>query len=279
MIRVERAAKRFASRVSGRGLLRPGAKTVVHAVRDVSFDARDGAITGLLGPNGAGKTTTLRMLAALVAPDHGRLEVDGIDVSARPRAALARMGLLSDARGLYPRLTARENIVYYGALQGMVRDAAHARAERLADMLDMRPLLERRADGFSQGERMKTALARALVHDPANIILDEPTNGLDVIATRGLRETLRWLRGPDGGRKCIVFSTHIMQEVERLCDEVVVVAAGRTVAHGTVEALLAQSGTEDFEEAFVRLAYGAGADAAQPPRGPDGGLQQDAGHA
>ena len=271
MIRVERAAKRFASRVGGRSLLRAGAKTVVHAVRDVSFEARDGAITGLLGPNGAGKTTTLRMLAALLAPDHGHLEVDGIDVIARPSAALARMGLLSDARGLYPRLTARENIVYYGALQGMTRDAAHARAERLAEMLDMKPLLERRADGFSQGERMKTALARALVHDPANIVLDEPTNGLDVIATRGLRETLRWLRGPEGGRKCIVFSTHIMQEVERLCDEVVVVAAGRTVAHGSVEALLEQSGTKDFEEAFVRLAYAAGTTAgAEAIRGDDG---------
>ncbi|MCX8006470.1 MAG: ATP-binding cassette domain-containing protein, partial [Burkholderiaceae bacterium] len=172
---------------------------------------------GLLGPNVAGKTTTLRMIATLIKPDAGSIRVDGIDVLMQPTAALARLGVLSDARGLYPRLSARENIVYFGRLHGMPSDAAHARAERLAELLDMRALLERRTEGFSQGERMKTALARALVHDPPNIILDEPTNGLDVLATRGLREVLRSLR--DAG-KCIVFSTHIMQEVERLCDVV-----------------------------------------------------------
>jgi sodium transport system ATP-binding protein len=229
----------------------------VRAVVDVDFDAPDGRITGLLGPNGAGKTTTLRMLAALIAPDAGSMRVDGIDVVTRPREVLARMGVLSDARGLYPRLTARENIVYYGALHGMPRDAAEARAAELARMLDLTALLDRRTAGFSQGERMKTALARALVHDPANIVLDEPTNGLDVLATRALRESLRWLRTPEGGAKCIVFSTHIMQEVERLCDGVVVVAQGRTVATGTVEQLLARTGERDFEEAFVKLAFPA----------------------
>jgi len=237
----------------------------IHAVVDVNFDAPDGCITGLLGPNGAGKTTTLRMLAALIAPDAGTMRVDGIDVVARPGDVLARMGVLSDARGLYPRLTARENIVYYGALHGMARDAAEARAEELARMFEMMPLLDRRAAGFSQGERMKTALCRALVHDPANIVLDEPTNGLDVLATRALRESLRWLRTPAGGSKCIVFSTHIMQEVERLCDGVVVVAHGRTVATGTVDELLAKTDERDFEEAFVKLAFAAdraGAEAA-----------------
>jgi sodium transport system ATP-binding protein len=183
------------------------------------------------------------------------MHVDGIDVVARPGAALARMGVLSDARGLYPRLTARENIVYYGRLQGMQGDAANARAEQLAQMFEMKALLDRRTDGFSQGERMKTALARALVHDPANIVLDEPTNGLDVLATRALREVLRHLRSPAGGGKCIVFSTHIMQEVERLCDSVSVVAHGRTVASGPVGELLAQTGEQDFEEAFVKLAF------------------------
>ena len=232
-----------------------GAPRIVHAVRDVSFDAPDGHITGLLGPNGAGKTTTLRMLAGLITPDAGSLAVDGIDVVARPREVLARMGVLSDSRGLYPRLTARENIVYYGALQGMERDAADARAQELARMFDMTALLDRRTEGFSQGERMKTALARALVHDPPNIVLDEPTNGLDVLATRALRDSLRWLRTPAGGGKCIVFSTHIMQEVERLCDSVVVVAEGRTVASGTVAELLARTGQDDFEEAFVHLAF------------------------
>jgi sodium transport system ATP-binding protein len=179
--------------------------------------------------------------------------VDGIDVATQRAAALARMGVLSDARGLYPRLTARENIVYFGRLHGMDADAAHARAKVLAEVLDMQPLLDRRTEGFSQGERMKTALARALVHDPANIVLDEPTNGLDVLATRALRETLRRLRDEHG--KCIVFSTHIMQEVERLCDHVVVVAQGRTVASGSVPELLARAGHTDFEEAFVQLAF------------------------
>jgi sodium transport system ATP-binding protein len=225
---------------------------VVQAVADVSFVAEDGQITGLLGPNGAGKTTTLRMIAALISPDGGEIRVDGVDVKAEPARALARMGVLSDSRGLYPRLTARENIVYYGELQGMSRDAANQRASALAQMLEMEPLMDRRTDGFSQGERMKTALARSLVHDPPNIILDEPTNGLDVVATRSLRDTLRRLKAAG---KCIVLSTHIMQEVERLCDDVYVVSHGRTVARGSVAALLAQTAEQDFEEAFVRLAF------------------------
>jgi len=248
MITIERLAKRF---TQGRG---KKARTV-QAVADVSLVAENGRITGLLGPNGAGKTTTLRMAAALIAPDAGRITVDGLDVASQPRAALARMGVLSDARGLYPRLTARENIVYYGRLHGMTGEAASARADVLADMLDMKPLLERRTEGFSQGERMKTALARAVVHDPPNLILDEPTNGLDVVATRALREALRRLRDEAG--KCIVFSTHIMQEVERLCDRVIVVSHGRTVAEGTVDSLNAQCGEHDFEETFVKLAFTA----------------------
>ncbi len=226
----------------------------VLAVEGVSFKAADGCITGLLGPNGAGKTTTLRIAAGLIDADLGQVLVDGVDVAQHTARALARMGVLSDARGLYPRLTARENIVYFGRLQGMAAAAAHARVDVLARLLDMQPLMERRTEGFSQGERMKTALARALVHDPHNIVLDEPTNGLDVVATRALRDTLRRLR--DGEGKCIVFSSHIMQEVERLCDHVVVVSAGRTVAAGTVAELKQQAGGEDdFENAFVRLAF------------------------
>lgn len=257
MIHIEHLAKQFSAPATGRtGLsFRRRERRVVQAVRDVNLLAPNGHITGLLGPNGAGKTTTLRMLAGLVTADAGRMEVDGIDVTARPRAALARMGVLSDARGLYPRLSARENIVYYGRLHGMSPEAANARAESLAQMFEMRALLDRRTDGFSQGEKMKTALARALVHDPANIVLDEPTNGLDVLATRALRDSLRWLRSAEGGAKCIVFSTHIMQEVERLCDSVVVVSHGRTVATGSVPELLAQTGEQDFEEAFVTLAF------------------------
>jgi sodium transport system ATP-binding protein len=250
MIEVQALSRQF---VQGRGRSRQ----VVTAVQSLSFSAADACITGLLGPNGAGKTTTLRMVAGLLVPDAGSIHVAGIDVVAHPQRAQARLGVLSDARGLYPRLTARENIVYYGRLHGLEEATAQARAIELAGMLEMSGLLDRRTDGFSQGERMKTALARALVHDPSHIILDEPTNGLDVLATRSLREALRRLR--DEQRKCIVFSTHIMQEVERLCDQVVVVAGGRTVASGTVPALLAQTGQTDFEAAFVQLAFGGAA--------------------
>ena len=248
MIEFQQLSKRF---TQGRGAK---ARSVL-AVDGVSFTAADGRITGLLGPTGAGKRRTLGIAAALFEPAAGNGGADGIDVASRPTEALARMGVLSDARGLYPRLTARENIVYYGRLHGMSGAAATARAAVLAQMLDMQPLLDRRTDGFSQGERMKTALARALVHDPANIVLDEPTNGLDVLATRSLRDTLRRLRDEHG--KCIVFSTHIMQEVERLCDAVVVVSQGRTVAVGSVAELNAASGQADFEQTFVALAFGA----------------------
>lgn len=259
MIEVQQLYKRF---TQGRGRQ----QRVVQAVDGLDFSAANGAITGLLGANGAGKTTALRMVAALIEPDAGGVRVDGIDVARDSGAALARIGMLSDSRGLYPRLTARENIVYFGCLHGMSREAASARADKLAAVLEMKPLLDRRTEGFSQGERMKTALARALVHDPANIVLDEPTNGLDVLSTRALRDTLRRLRDEEG--KCIVFSTHIMQEVERLCDHVVVVARGRMVARGSVAELVAQSACSDFEDAFVRLAFDG-----------DGALRSEAGAA
>jgi sodium transport system ATP-binding protein len=274
VIRVEALHKRF---TTGRGK----ARRSVAAVQGVAFEARDGRITGLLGPNGAGKTTTLRIAAGLLEPDAGRVLVDGIDVARAPRAALARMGVLSDARGLYPRLTARENIVYYGRLHGLSGDAAAARAEALARTLDMPSLLDRRTEGFSQGERMKTALARALVHDPPNIVLDEPTNGLDVLATRALRNALRRLRDEAG--KCIVFSSHIMQEVEKLCDHVVVVSQGRTVAQGSVAELAQQAGVGagqgDFEDAFVMLAFGVDGSTAAASRAaatvPAAGVDQE----
>ena len=244
MIDAQSLAKRF----------RSGRAGPVVAVADIGFVAADACITGLLGPNGAGKTTTLRMVAALVVPDAGRVLVDGIDTARQPQAAQARLGVLSDARGLYPRLTARENVVYHAQLQGLDGALASQRLDRLAGLLDMRALLERRTDGFSQGEKMKTALARALVHDPHNLVLDEPTNGLDVLATRSLRTVLRRLR--DDAGKCVLVSTHLMQEVERLCDHVVVVAGGRTVAQGSLPDLLARTGTQDVEACFVQLAYG-----------------------
>jgi sodium transport system ATP-binding protein len=265
MIHVQHLAKTFAGtkKSSLMSLFGKGkASAPVVAVADVSFSAPDGQITGLLGPNGAGKTTSLRMIAGLITPDAGTISVDGVNVLSDPQKALARMGVLSDARGLYPRLSARENIIYYGALQGMNAELANQRAEKLADMLEMKPLLDRRTEGFSQGERMKTALARALIHDPPNIVLDEPTNGLDVLATRSLRESLRALRSAG---KCIVFSTHIMQEVEKLCDDVVIVAHGRTVAHGTVAQLKAQTQQNDFEETFVTLAFEAAQVSAGAP--------------
>jgi sodium transport system ATP-binding protein len=256
MITVRALAKRFSQ---GRG----ASMRSVQAVDQLDLVAADGCITGLLGANGAGKTSTLRMVAGLIEPDGGRIEVDGIDVASHPTQALARLGVLSDARGLYPRLTARENIVYFGRLHGMSAAAASARADVLAGPLEMQALLERRTEGFSQGERMKTALARALVHDPHNIVLDEPTNGLDVLATRALRDALRRLRDDQG--KCIVFSTHIMQEVERLCDQVVVVAQGRAVARGTVSALCGEADVSDFEDAFVKLAFAGRASTGPAP--------------
>jgi sodium transport system ATP-binding protein len=263
MIEIQHLCKQFV--VAGVAQpLRRAPLQIVEAVRGVDLFAPNGRITGLLGPNGAGKTTTLRMLSGLFQPDSGSITVDGIAVAQEPRLALARMGILGDAHGLYPRLTARENVVYFGRLQGMDSDTAHARAKELARLLDMGAILDRRADGFSQGERMKTALARALVHNPANIVLDEPTNGLDVLATRALREVLRFLKSPEGGGKCIVFSTHIMPEVQQLCEHVVVMAKGRSVAQGTVEELLAQTGQTNFEDAFVKLAFESPATGVAP---------------
>jgi len=222
----------------------------VQAVREVSFRAPNGEITGLLGPNGAGKTTTLRMISTLVVPTAGEALVDGINSAANALAVRARIGMLSDARGLYGRLTARENIAYYGELRGMEKKKIDAAIGRLSDMLDLGALLARRTDGFSQGEKMKVAIARTLVHDPPNVMLDEPTNGLDVMTTRGLRDFLRQLRSEG---RCVIFSSHIMQEVAALCDRIVVIAHGRVVAQGTADDLRHQTGESNLEDAFVRL--------------------------
>lgn len=222
----------------------------VKAVDGVSFAARDGEITGLLGPNGAGKTTTLRMLYTLMKPDAGRVLVDGIDAAVDPLAVRRRLGVLPDARGLYKRLTARENIDYFAHLQGVDPATLASRREALVEALDMRDILERRTEGFSQGQRVKTAIARALVHDPKNVILDEPTNGLDVMATRGMREFMHKLRAEG---RCVLFSSHIMQEVAMLCDRIVVIARGRVVADETPAALRAQTGRDNLEDAFVAI--------------------------
>lgn len=236
MIQIANAHKRFGS---------------VTAVDGVSFVATDGAITGLLGPNGAGKTTTLRMLYAVMKPDSGEVRVDDVDAVAMPQVAQARLGVLPDGFGLYPRLTAREHLDYFGALQGIERAQLARRTEELLDLLDMRTIADRRTGGFSHGERTKVALARALVHDPQNVLLDEPTNGLDVMSTRAVRAIVRRLR--DQGR-CVLFSSHVMQEVSALCDAIIVIAGGRVVAQGTPDELRRQTGYQNLEDAFVALA-------------------------
>jgi sodium transport system ATP-binding protein len=232
-------------------LARRGAgRTTLPAVADVSFDAADGEITALLGPNGAGKTTTLRVLATLMRADQGTAKVGGVDVTADPLAVRARLGVLSDARGLYTRLTARENVAYYAALRGVTPRELDERLAEISRLLDMTDLLDRRTEGFSSGERMKLALARALIHDPQHLILDEPTNGLDVMSTRALRQLLDHLRRRG---KCILFSTHIMQEVEALSDRIVIIARGCTLAAGTAAELRAATGGGTLEDAFVQL--------------------------
>jgi len=227
-----------------------GKRREVRAVDGVTFAAADGEITGLLGPNGAGKTTLLRMLATLVVPDAGRANVAGLDVVADRRAVRRRIGVLSDARGLYPRLTARENIRYFGRLHGLAGAALERRVDTLVDALGLAAVADRPAQGYSQGERMKTAIARALVHDPDTILLDEPTNGLDIMSVRALREQLKALRAQG---KCLLFSSHVMQEVAALCDRIVILGRGRVVAAGTAAELLAQSGAATLEDAFVGL--------------------------
>ncbi len=222
---------------------------LIQAVQNVGFHAEDGQITGLLGPNGAGKTTTMRMLYTLMSPDQGRVLVDGLDATKDAVAVRRRLGVLPDARGVYKRLTARENIAYFGQLHGMSAADIRERTKVLSKALDMEDILDRQTDGFSQGQRTKTAIARALVHDPRNVILDEPTNGLDVMTTRALRGFLRGLR--DEGR-CVIFSSHIMQEVAALCDRVVIIAKGTVTAAGTADELRAQTGESNLEDAFVK---------------------------
>jgi sodium transport system ATP-binding protein len=220
----------------------------VQAVKNVSFRAGDGQVTGLLGPNGAGKTTTLRILYTILKPDSGSARVDGCDVMRRPLDVQRMIGALPDSKGLYPRLTARENIRYFGQLQGMSGPSLEHRIDALADMLEMNSVIDRRCEGFSSGERMKVAIARALVHDPKNVLLDEPTNGLDVMSTRSMRALIRQLR--DQG-KCVLFSSHIMQEVSALCDRIVVIANGVVAANGSPEDLLRATTQQTLEDAFV----------------------------
>jgi sodium transport system ATP-binding protein len=235
MIHVTGLAKRFGT---------------VEAVRDVSFTAPDGRITGLLGPNGAGKSTTLRLLYGALTPDRGEARVDGLLAGPEHTEARRQLGVLPHGAGLYPHLTARENIRYFGELHGMSGATLEKRIDELVAMLELGEAANRKTQGFSQGQKVKVGIARALVHSPRNLILDEPTNGLDVMAIRSLREVLRGLRAAG---HCILFSSHVMQEVAALCDEVVIIAGGRVVAAGAPEQLREQAGTTTLEDAFVKL--------------------------
>lgn len=239
MIEIEGVAKSFATK-----------KGAVEAVRSVSLTARDGQITGLLGPNGAGKTTTMRLLYGLLKPSHGSVRVDGVDIEEDKVGVRKRLGVLPDTRGLYPRLTARENIAYFAELNGLAPNDFEPELERLIKNLEMGDFVDRRCEGFSQGQRTKTAIARSVIHRPQNIVLDEPTNGLDVMTTRGLR---RFLLACKAEGRCIVLSTHIMQEVAALCDHVVVIAKGSVMAEGSPEQLKQQAQQESLEDAFVQL--------------------------
>jgi len=222
----------------------------VKAVRGISFEVRDGEITGLLGPNGAGKTTTLRMLYSLLPPDEGEIRIDGLDPTKDAMAIKRTLGVVPDSRGLYTRMTARENIAYYGSLHGMPRKDIDRRINELAETLDMTDFIERRTEGFSQGQRVKVAIARAMIHSPQTVMMDEPSNGLDVMSTRALR---RYILGLKANGHSVVLSTHIMQEVAALCDRIIIIAKGKIAANGTAQELMEQSNCSTLEDAFVHL--------------------------
>jgi sodium transport system ATP-binding protein len=222
----------------------------VHAVKDVTFTAENGQITGLLGPNGAGKSTTLRIIYGLLKQDAGTAEIDGIDILNNTRQAQRVMGVLPDAHGLYVRLTAREHMAYFGRLQGVDENLLEDKTDELLRLLDMTTIADRRVEGFSQGERTKVCLARALIHDPPNVLLDEPTNGLDVMTTRAVRELIMELKRRD---IMVMFSSHMMHEVARLCDHIVIISEGTVVASGTTDQIRESAQQENLEEAFITL--------------------------
>ena len=224
----------------------------IRAVRGVSFTAPDGKITGLLGPNGAGKSTTLRVLYTVLKPDRGSAVIDGIDVVTDSLGARQRIGALLHGSGLYPHLTARENIAYFAHLCGLDRTEIDDRVDEIIKLLEIEDFAERRTKGFSQGQRTKVSLARALVHDPQNILLDEPSNGLDVMATRSLRHLILKLK--DAGH-CVLFSSHVMQEVAALCDDICIIARGQVAINDSADGIREQTGCDNLEDAFVRAIH------------------------
>ena len=241
MITVNEVAKRFGK---------------VEAVKDVSLSAEDGRVTALLGPNGAGKSTTLRMIAGAIRPDRGSVQIDGRDPVVAGAEAIRHLGVLPYGAGVYPRLTGRENIRYFGSLLGLAGSELDDRVESLVQQLQLDKVADRPAKGYSQGEKMKVCVGRALVHSPRNIILDEPTNGLDVYALRSLRDMVRGLR--EAGH-CVLFSSHVMQEVTALCDRIVIIADGGIIADGDADSLREQFGEEDLEEVFIKAVTGGAA--------------------
>lgn len=221
----------------------------VKALTNINMTVQDGKITALLGPNGAGKTTFLRILAGLEFAEKGTAKINGL----QHKASRQQLAYLSDGCGLYSRLTAAENIAYFGELYGLNKQSIKERIAFLTPHLALESLLPRKVAGFSQGERMRIAIARAMIHDPQTIVLDEPTNGLDLLSVRRLRAFLQFLASPDGGNKCILFSTHVMHEVEKLADHVFVIAKGKIRTTGSVSEITAQMNEQVFEEAFVKL--------------------------
>jgi sodium transport system ATP-binding protein len=222
----------------------------IQALAGVSFTARDGHITALLGPNGAGKTTLLRTLIGLLKRDAGQIAIDGVDPERDPLAVRRNIGFLTDQFGLYERLSSREYLSYFGELNGMAPAELKRRIDEVVALLGLEDIIDRRAKGFSQGQRIKLAMARTLLHRPRHLLLDEPTRGLDVMSTRALRRALAALR-TEGS--CVIMATHVMQEVTQLCDDVIVIAKGLTVAQGTPQELCERTGIASLEDAFVSL--------------------------
>lgn len=226
---------------------------VITAVDSVTFTCQPGRIYGLLGANGAGKTTTLRMLATLLRPSSGSATIAGHDIATAPEQVRANVGFLAASTALYGRLSAREMVAYFGRLNGMPDDAIRARIQILADELGMHDFLDRRCDKFSTGMKQKTSIARTLVHDPAVMIFDEPTLGLDVMTARSI---VRFVRDCRARGKTVIYSTHVMSEVEKLCDTIGIIHNGRLVAEGSLDQLRAKFGEQDMEEIFVKAVGG-----------------------
>lgn len=258
MIRVEHLSKVFYPKKQKNSALPDGKKVpeanVITALNDVSFTLKDGEITGLLGLNGAGKSTLMRLIYGLLQPTAGDVWVDEHQLSVAPNAARQQLGVLPDDTGLYKRLSARENIRYFGELQGLSGLQLEESINQLINWLGMEAIADRRAEGFSLGERMKTALARAIVHQPQHILLDEPTNGLDVITTRSVRRLLHELKAQN---RCVIFSSHLMHEVSGLCDRILVIHHGRILADGNLDAIMDTGQANNLEDAFVNLVQAA----------------------